>query len=302
MNFLCFWYFVYIFPWCDDPEGRLGVNVADYPKYIEPNVDSSGHIIVDKTPKDYAGEIGDGEHMISVGIPDGYYSRAVGKSDEELKSTLSEILEDNSKVFTYSQVWDMLYAADVNPLNDKEVWLLYVEYGVHRDHYYKGTLWWNREHIYAKSHGDFGTRNGPGTDGHHLRASNPRENSIRSNLNFCNVNGERTKDSGCYEPPKSSKGDVSRSCFYMAVRWGGPPHYLKLDDGTGVNKEPRIGVLSDMLDWNNLDPVDPFEIYRVNQIMKWQQNRNPFIDHPELADFIWGTKKGEPWDGGRNYP
>ena len=54
-----------------------------------------------------------------------------------------------------------------------------------------------------------------------------------------------------------------------------------------------MGILSDLLEWNKLDPVDEYEIHRNNLIYKnFQHNRNPFIDFPEWADYIWGVKVG----------
>jgi hypothetical protein len=47
--------------------------------------------------------------------------------------------------------------------------------------------------------------------------------------------------------------------------------------------------------WNQADPSDDFEMNRNNVIYEWQINRNPFIDYPELADYIWGAQAGEAW-------
>ena len=43
-----------------------------------------------------------------------------------------------------------------------------------------------------------------------------------------------------------------------------------------------------LLEWHELDPVDEFEIQRNERCYSVQKNRNPFIDHPEFADMIWG--------------
>ncbi|HLA57062.1 MAG TPA: T9SS type A sorting domain-containing protein, partial [Flavobacterium sp.] len=43
------------------------------------------------------------------------------------------------------------------------------------------------------------------------------------------------------------------------------------------------------------DPRDDFEMHRNNVIYTWQVNRNPFIDYPDLADYIWGVHAGEQW-------
>ena len=47
--------------------------------------------------------------------------------------------------------------------------------------------------------------------------------------------------------------------------------------------------------WNEQDPVSQKEIDRNNAVYKHQNNRNPFIDHPELAEYIWGDKQDVPF-------
>jgi hypothetical protein len=57
----------------------------------------------------------------------------------------------------------------------------------------------------------------------------------------------------------------------------------------------QLGDLASLLLWNGLDPSDDFEMNRNNYIYTWQVNRNPFIDYPDLANYIWGTKTGQVW-------
>ena len=55
-----------------------------------------------------------------------------------------------------------------------------------------------------------------------------------------------------------------------------------------------MGILQDLLEWNKLDPVDEFEIHRNNLLYRnFSFNRNPFIDFPEWAEYIWGKRKGQ---------
>jgi len=56
-----------------------------------------------------------------------------------------------------------------------------------------------------------------------------------------------------------------------------------------------IGDLATLLTWNVADDSDDFEMNRNNYIYTWQVNRNPFIDYPELANYIWGANAGQPW-------
>ncbi len=50
-----------------------------------------------------------------------------------------------------------------------------------------------------------------------------------------------------------------------------------------------------LMEWTRLDPVSQKEIKRNEAVYGIQGNRNPFIDHPELAEYIWGKKQGEAW-------
>ncbi len=49
-----------------------------------------------------------------------------------------------------------------------------------------------------------------------------------------------------------------------------------------------------MLQWHRQDPVSSKEIDRANAVNDFQKNRNPFIDYPCLAEYIWGNRKGQP--------
>lgn len=71
---------------------------------------------------------------------------------------------------------------------------------------------------------------------------------------------------------------------------------LKENDILFSNNEPRHGVRSTLLEWHELDPVDDFERNRNDVIYSYQGNRNPFIDHPELVDYIWGDQQQQVWN------
>jgi hypothetical protein len=84
----------------------------------------------------------------------------------------------------------------------------------------------------------------------------------------------------------------------MAVRFDGlnivngdPSEYVPSTTTASGN----IGDLATLLTWNALDPKDDFEMNRNNYIYTWQMNRNPFIDYPLLADYIFGANYGQPW-------
>ena len=118
-----------------------------------------------------------------------------------------------------------------------------------------------------------------------------------------------------FEPADEFKGDIARAIFYMAARYNNYAgastlkptlfeanltlaNYLT-SDGDHEDSSPThavaMGKLSDLLEWNVIDPVDEYEIHRNDLIYRnYQGNRNPFIDFPEWAEVIWGTgKEGE---------
>lgn len=264
---------------------------ADQINHIDATLDSNGDIMVSKTPKDYVMNVENGQHMMSVDIPTDYYKAASSLSSKALRQSMQDIISAGALKLSYSMVWKMCEAGDENPEDRTQIWRLYKELGMSKSEHSTGSNGWNREHVWAKSHGDFGTRAGAGTDGHHLRASDARENGNRGNLNFGDVSGPRTRNSNFYEPPLSCKGDVARSIFFMAVRYGFTVDEIgKIDKDNGMH-----GKLSDLLKWNELDPVDAYEVRRNNIIYGFQKNRNPFIDHPELVKYIFGAKKNNKW-------
>uniref|UniRef100_J3KVJ3 Uncharacterized protein n=1 Tax=Oryza brachyantha TaxID=4533 RepID=J3KVJ3_ORYBR len=93
------------------------------------------------------------------------------------------------------------------------------------------------------------------------------------------------------------RGDVSRSLMYMAASYGsdqkdGAPH-LELSDSPSIQGR-KMGLLSDLLRWHELDPPSKSEQLRNNRVCSlYQHNRNPFVDHPEYADLIWGNSLGD---------
>jgi len=260
-------------------------------------------------------------------IPANYYTTAENNSDANLKYELNQII-DNHTIFTYTSsstdVWDILKETDKDPNNPDNVIMLYSGISINAAQEYNNNNGWTREHVWAKSRGDFGTARGPGTDVHALRPLDGSTNSTRSNRAFNNCTscanvydkwGNLTgsfKDTNewSFEPRPEVKGDVARMIFYMAVRYEGYESFFTDDQGNDVyldleltetifpntDKAPLHGVLTTLLEWHRNDPIDSWEENRNDIIYyNYQNNRNPFIDHPELAEYIWGNKTGETW-------
>ncbi|MGW2115814.1 endonuclease I family protein [Streptomyces zhihengii] len=232
---------------------------------------------------------------LATAYDDTYYADALGKSGAALKDSLHTIISDQTKL-SYSAVWNALKATDQDPNNSANVRLLYSG-GSRSKSLNGGNVGdWNREHVWAKSHGDFGTATGPGTDIHHLRPTDVQVNSIRGNKDFdtggstVSGGGGSLTDSDSFEPRNADKGDVARMIFYMAVRYEGGDGWADLEVNGNVNNgsAPYMGRLSVLKQWNVQDPPDAFE-QRRNEVIyaSYQGNRNPFIDHPEWVESIW---------------
>lgn len=98
----------------------------------------------------------------------------------------------------------------------------------------------------------------------------------------------------CFEPAEEYRGDFARTYFYMVtayehIGWSAYPQYVS-DENYMMFSDAIIQVL---LDWHRSDPVSDKEICRADRISDIQCNRNPYIDYPELVEYIWGNKKGQ---------
>ncbi len=225
-----------------------------------------------------------------------YWKNAVGRSGADLESALHTTISTGVTRLSYDAVWNALKVTDRDPANSNNVILLYQGTSVPASDNGGGVDQWNREHVWAKSHGDFGTTTGPGTDLHHLRPTDVTVNSARGNLDFDNGGTPNAEAPGNYadgdswEPRDADKGDVARMIFYMSVRYEGGDGFadLEVNNLTGNGTAPYLGKLSVLLQWNAQDPPSAAELRRNDVIHHtYQRNRNPFIDHPEWADSIW---------------
>ncbi|AUO15638.1 endonuclease [Clostridium taeniosporum] len=272
-------------------------NITNIIKVKSSDINISGHSNSEDSMDEDVNESGD---LITIDTTTSYdstyYVDAIGKTGKALKSSLHEIIDDNKKL-SYSDVWKALMDTDEDPNNTNNIILLYTGRSQAKTTKGSGVDDWNREHVWAKSHGHFGTKAGPGTDLHHLRPTDASVNSARGNLDFDNGGIPHSEavlckyDNDSWEPRDKVKGDVARMLFYMDVRYEGDNGEIDLELNDKVNNrfDPYFGKISTLIQWNKEDPVDEFERRRNDIIYKkYQHNRNPFIDHPEWVNKIWG--------------
>ncbi len=234
-----------------------------------------------------------------------YYVNTSGKSGEALKTALNNVLRGHVR-FSYAEVWDAISYTDEDPANTSNVILLYAGRSQAKT-FRAGTSSsldaWNREHVWAKSHGFPNESQYAHTDLHHLRPEDVSLNSTRGNKDFDNGGTAVTEapanktDSDSFEPRAAVKGDVARMLFYMDVRYEGaddsgtPDLEIPNVAPTG-STAPQMGKLCTLVAWHLADPIDSFEQRRNNRIYELQKNRNPFIDNPQWVKAIYGPACG----------
>lgn len=295
----------------DEGDEVLKIRLLDL---VEPIIPNDGDIEIrvvdnDFTVAPWGTPIDPTYGVVTSTQPSDYYNSLDGLADINLRQALQAIIADPNLVRaqTYTDVIDILEAADQNPENSNEVWLVYLEEGRPKLDYQLSSSnigKWNREHTFPRSRGGFysieedeiadgiemywttnadSLRHG-NSDAHALRAADGAENSSRGNQFY----GEYT---GPINTLGKFKGDVARSVFYMAVRYNS----LEIVNGFPDGNSGEFGDLATLLDWHRNDPPDDFEMNRNNIVYNWQFNRNPFIDQPDLIEYIWGNNRGDIW-------
>ena len=253
--------------------------------------------------------------------PSGYYNSALGMSDEALMTALRDIIREHNEVSYSSGLLSAFRKVDTD--NDGFIIDIYsnVRYkpndnGSSASHVGEG---YNREHSFPRSW--FGGEVAPmNTDVFHVYPTDIKVNSQRANYPYGVCDSGTRLTYGTYvakgklgastypsysgtvfEPDDEYKGDLARTYFYMATcyknelpSWPGSP---QLDYRTNNYKAYSTWTINMLMEWTRLDPVSEKEIKRNEGIYGIQGNRNPFIDHPELAEYIWGDLQGKPWDG-----
>lgn len=243
-------------------------------------------------------------------IPSGYYSSLNGKSEASLKSAIHLLLYNHTKVSSYSDLPKYFQRTDVHKdITDKRGnpmwWDMYAEIPLYTPSF-SGL---NREHAFPKSWWGGDTSTPAYTDLNHLYPSEMKANTAKSNfpLGVCSstsfdngiskvgppVTGQGGGAAKVFEPANEYKGDLARAYFYMVccyqnLTW-------KYTYMVQQNTYPTLNsyAINLLLQWHRQDPPSQKEYDRNEEIYKIQNNRNPFIDYPDLAEYLWGNKKGQ---------
>lgn len=231
----------------------------------------------------------------------GYYNGTDGKTGTELKTALNNIIR-NHVDYSYYFAKEIINYSDADPENENNVILFYTQESRSSSNYGSGGDYINREHVWAKSHGDFSGIRPMDSDALNLRPTDASVNEDRSNKDFDVVQPgghQHSEAINCWysdstwEPGPQTKGQVARILFYMATRYEGVDDEMDLEVVSKNNTypKPEHGNLATLLEWNRQYPPSEMERRRNERIFQIQQNRNPFVDNPEFANYIWANKQ-----------
>lgn len=248
--------------------------------------------------------------------PAGYYKSINGKSGQALKDALFSLIRPHTAVY-YSSLWYYFNTTDCRPEDRTQVWDMYSN----EEYHFRGSSsvpGMNKEHSLPKSWwggGDDITEYPSYTDLFHLYPSDAEANTAKlhwplgevSTISFDNgvsktgtpKTGQGGGASTVFEPDNQYKGDFARTYFYMATcyqdyTW---KYTFMLNNNSTNWKTLNEWAIALLLRWAREDPVSDKEKERNDAVYRIQNNRNPFIDNPELIEYIWGDKQGQVYNG-----
>lgn len=251
--------------------------------------------------------------------PAGYYNGTEGLTGAALKTKLSAIITAGHQDNGYDGLYNGYPTTDSDHFyeNDGTVLDMYSENPTGTDPYtYRHGIkkcgnysvegdCYNREHIVPQSF--FNQQSPMRGDIHFVRPTDGKVNGMRSNYPFGAVNSPSfTSKNGTKVGPSSSpgyggtvaepidefKGDIARMVFYFVTRYESRLSSFSTGNMLGGSPYPGLQAWEKdvLLAWSIQDPVSPTEIERNNASYVFQKNRNPFIDHPEWVQLIWGSQ------------
>lgn len=255
---------------------------------------------------------------VSIGNePSGYYSTCEGKSGKELLAALKTKITSHTSV-SYAKLWTSYKTTDTYA--NGKIWDMYSsrQFTYSTDqcgNYTRIGDCYNREHSFPKSW--FKEATPMYTDLFHVIPTDGFVNNQRANYPFgeCSA-GTYVASNGTvkargklgkstypgytgtvWEPDDEYKGDFARAYFYMVTAYNDKVSSWSSPMLAG-NAYPAFTTwaMNMLLEWNELDPVSQKEADRQEAVYAIQKNRNPFIDHPELAAYIWGASNSTAWN------
>lgn len=241
-------------------------------------------------------------------VPAGYYNSLDNRGGTSLEAAVKSLAEGHTVVSYNTKTWGSFEKTDVRLINGREVWwdmysnnIVYLpEHAALNIEHSVASSWWGGKAGNVTAYSDL----------FHLNPSDQNANIKKGNNPPGEVADARLLDNGLtrigtpkagqgggatsvFEPADEYKGDFARAYFYVFTAYSDAAwksEYAYVYDSDGKLSPWAVELL---LRWNREDPVDSKELNRNEAVYADQGNRNPFIDYPELAEYIWGDRKTE---------
>lgn len=256
--------------------------------------------------------------QVTAAVPSGYYNNAINKSDQALISALHQIIKGHTKR-SYDQLKTDFKTTDCNGN------IIIDRYSTSQFTYstdFCGTYndvgdCYNREHSIPNSWWGGSSGDTAYTDLHHLFPVDGWVNAERGNYPFGDCANGTTKGTGkrgtctfsgysgtVFEVADEYKGDFARVYFYFATRYMTRlSNYTSSNGSVVFTTSTTLGhlglttwAINQLLEWHRNDPVSTLETTRNDAVYGIQHNRNPFVDYPELVEYLWGNMQGQVWN------
>lgn len=235
-----------------------------------------------------------------------YYSSIDGLKGDALKTRLKAVVNNHSYI-DYGQLDDNY--PSIYTITDRGTEYVYDIFS--KNYYTYANGGFNKEHVVPKSWWGGHTTLDCYHDIISVVPANAEANSKKNNFPPGTVksayydngrlrvgtptNGLGTEFQSVFEPADEFKGDFARIYMYVATCYDDAPW---AEDGTSSEfRTETWPTMSEwlyklLLKWHNDDPVSDTERTMNDRVQRVQGNRNPFVDYPTLADYIWGDWRG----------
>lgn len=248
---------------------------------------------------------------MTVGAAATDYTPLRGKCGAALKQAVKDLALQHKEISYGEKTWEAFLQTDVRMINGRQAWFdMYSNRLVYTDEGHSGM---NIEHSVANGWWD-GVKNAAYKDLYHLNPSDADANNRKNDNPLGEIEGTPTWSNGLtrigapspatgggskvvFEPADEYKGDFARAYFYIFtiyddITWKTSPAYMYEATSWPTLKPWATEML---LRWAAEDPVDAREIGRARAVAGIQDNVNPFVELPDLAEYVWGDKKATPY-------
>lgn len=252
--------------------------------------------------------LGLGAATATAEIPTGYYDSLNGLSGDALREAAGALATGHTRITYNTKTWGAFENTDVRTVAGRRAWwdmysnnLVYLpDHDALNIEHSVANSWWGGKSGNADAYADLFHLNPSDQNVNNKKSSYPPGTVADPTLLDTDVfkigkaaPGQGGDAKNVFEPCDQYKGDFARAFFYIFTTYATADWQEEYQFIFDENDKLRPWATALLLEWNRIDPVDSKEIERNEAVAALQKNRNPYIDYPELAEYIWGEKSSE---------